>query len=263
MRLLATSSGPSLTERSSPFPSAEPSSQHPKGASRALLARSNPHPYRPAAHRAAGPGDRARRSRLRRGADGLRRRRRPPARGDRRGRPTPPTSRASSRSPARPALELAVRSGGHSNGGHGVTEGGIVLDLRDMRGARDRRRRPDGLGRDRADRRRVLAAAAEHGLGDRLRRHRLGRDRRDHPRRRGRLPRAQARAHHRRPAGRRGRHRGRRARCASTPTNASRPVLGDPRRRRQLRRRHPLPVPAPRCRAASSAGCSSCRPRPR
>ncbi len=30
-------------------------------------------------------------------------------------------------------LELAIRSGGHSNGGLGVSEGGIVLDLRDMR----------------------------------------------------------------------------------------------------------------------------------
>jgi FAD/FMN-containing dehydrogenase len=31
-------------------------------------------------------------------------------------------------------LELAVRSGGHSPAGHGVTEGGIVLDLSDMKG---------------------------------------------------------------------------------------------------------------------------------
>ena len=33
-------------------------------------------------------------------------------------------------------LELAIRSGGHSLAGHGVSEGGIVIDLSDMRACR-------------------------------------------------------------------------------------------------------------------------------
>ena len=88
-----------------------------------------------------------------------------------------------------------------------------------------------------------------HGRGrrarprHRVRRHRLGRDRRDHAGRRRRLPRPQARPDDRRPAGRRARDR-RRPAPARGRRDASGPVLGDPRRRRQLRRRDPVPVPA-------------------
>ena len=42
-------------------------------------------------------------------------------------------------------LELAVRSGGHSPAGHGVSEGGIVLDLSDLRALQiDAERRTPG-----------------------------------------------------------------------------------------------------------------------
>ncbi|HEY8170136.1 MAG TPA: FAD-binding oxidoreductase [Candidatus Limnocylindria bacterium] len=60
--------------------------------------------------------------------------------------------------------ELAVRSGGHSGAAHSTTEGGIVIDLRDLRtleidaGARTARA---GTGLTAAE---VSSAAAEHGL---------------------------------------------------------------------------------------------------
>ena len=117
---------------------------------------------------------------------------------------------------------------------------------RDMKRARDRRRGPDGVGRDRADRRRAHRGARGARPGARLRRHRFGRDRRHHARRRRRLSRPQVRPDHRLAC----------SRPRSSPPTAgcshvdaehrARSVLGDPRRRRQLRRRDPLPVPAPR-----------------
>jgi hypothetical protein len=61
-------------------------------------------------------------------------------------------------------LELAVRSGGHSNAGHGVSEGGIVIDLRLMK---DLRIDPEAriawaeTGLTAVE---VTTAAAEHGL---------------------------------------------------------------------------------------------------
>jgi FAD/FMN-containing dehydrogenase len=61
-------------------------------------------------------------------------------------------------------LELAVRSGGHSIPGHSTTEGGIVLDLRDLNGLEidlDRRTAWAETGLTTG---RYTAAAAEHGL---------------------------------------------------------------------------------------------------
>jgi FAD/FMN-containing dehydrogenase len=61
-------------------------------------------------------------------------------------------------------LELAVRSGGHSNAGHGVSEGGIVLDLRAMKELQldtDSRTAWAETGLTAAE---VTTALAEHGL---------------------------------------------------------------------------------------------------
>ena len=131
-----------------------------------------------------------------------------------------------------------------------------------MKGLEIDAERPHRVGRDRPDRGRVHERGGGARPGRRVRRHRLGRDRRDHARRRRRLPRAQARPDDRRPAGRRDRHRRRRA-PARRRREAPRSVLGDPRRRRQLRRGHALQVPAAPGGSRSSAGCWSCPPRRR
>ena len=85
--------------------------------------------------------------------------------------------------------------------------------------------------------------AARHQLDDR--------HRGPHARRRVRLAEPPARPHHRQPAlGRCGHGRGR-ARPRQR-TREPRPVLGHPRRRRQLRRRHVVRVPAPSGRAGGA-----------
>ena len=150
-------------------------------------------------------------------------------------------------------LELAVRSGGHSNAGHSTTDGGIVLDLRDLTAIDI-----DVAGPNRLGRRPGLTAAeltprsTQHGLavgfgdtgsvgiggitlgggvGYLVRKHGLTIDSllaAEIVTADGEMLRVDADA----PPG---------------------PVLGDPRRRRQLRRRDEVQVPAAtRCRRSSA-----------
>jgi len=61
-------------------------------------------------------------------------------------------------------LELAVRSGGHSGAGHGVSEGGIVLDLSDMRALHIDAERRTAWAETGLTAGEYTAAAGAHGL---------------------------------------------------------------------------------------------------
>jgi FAD binding domain-containing protein/berberine-like enzyme len=61
-------------------------------------------------------------------------------------------------------LELAVRGGGHSAAGHGVTDGGIVIDLRDMNAVEIDPATRTAWAEGGATAGRYTDAAAEHGL---------------------------------------------------------------------------------------------------
>ena len=139
-------------------------------------------------------------------------------------------------------LPLAIRGGGHNGGGLGSVDDGVVIDLSPMNSvsvdparAHRARRRRSRLGRGR---RRNRAAQPRSADRDHLDHGRRGPD----ARRRPRLPHAPARPDDRQPAlgadGPRGRLAGHRQRGREP-----RPLLGDPRRRRQLRRRHRVHVP--------------------
>jgi FAD/FMN-containing dehydrogenase len=64
----------------------------------------------------------------------------------------------------RSGLELAVRGGGHSFAGHGATEGGVVLDLSDMRGLHVDPERRVAWAQAGVTSGGYTAATAEHGL---------------------------------------------------------------------------------------------------
>jgi FAD/FMN-containing dehydrogenase len=61
-------------------------------------------------------------------------------------------------------LELAVRSGGHSSAGHGVSEGGIVLDLSEMRSLEIDPQERTAWAETGLTAGEYTAAAGEHGL---------------------------------------------------------------------------------------------------
>src|SRR5918994_2307644 len=99
-------------------------------------------------------------------------------------------------------LELAIRSGGHSNAGHSTTDGGIVLDLREMKNLQIDLEGRTAWAEAGLSAGEYTDAVGAHGLatgfGDTasvgIGGITLGGG--------GRLPGAQARPHHRRPAGR-------------------------------------------------------------
>jgi FAD/FMN-containing dehydrogenase len=61
-------------------------------------------------------------------------------------------------------IELAVRSGGHDGAGHGSTDGGIVIDLREMKGLQIDPEARTAWAETGLTAGELVAAAAEHGL---------------------------------------------------------------------------------------------------
>ena len=139
-------------------------------------------------------------------------------------------------------LELAVRAGGHSI--HSATRRRPRRRPVGDEGPPHRPRAAPRLGPARPDRRRVHGRGRGPRARDAVRRHRQRGTRRPDARRRDRLARPQARPHDRQPRLGRARHRRRPDRHRERAAQPG-PLLGGPRRRRQLRRRDPVRVPPP------------------
>ena len=180
-------------------------------------------------------GRRTRRRRLRRRASRLERDDRPTAS---RGRPARDVGDVGPviRAARELGLPLAIRGGGHNVAGYGTVDGGIVLDLGGLTGVSvdpdTRRVRVDGRRDPRPSRPRDRAARARGPGRCDLGHRRRGPD----ARRRDRLADARLRADRRQPA-RGGCRDGERRADPRQRDRARRPVLGAPRRRRQLRGR--------------------------
>ena len=141
-------------------------------------------------------------------------------------------------------VEIAVRGGGHNANGLGVWDNALVIDLSPMHSTTVSPDHGHGPGRRRlhVGRRRPRdgRVRAGHPVGNRQHHRR----RRALPRRRHRLPGPEVRPVRRQPRlGRRGPRR-RQPRDGQRDL-ASRPLLGAPWRRRQLRRGHLVRVPLP------------------
>ncbi len=123
-----------------------------------------------------------------------------PAGGDRQGRQRDDVVRVIALARARPASSSRSAAAATAAAGHSVVDGGIVLDVSDMKAIDIDVDGPHRLGRAGLTAAELSHRARRARPGARVRRHGLGRDRRDHARRRRRLPRAQVRPDHRRPA---------------------------------------------------------------
>ena len=152
-------------------------------------------------------------------------------------------------------LDLSVRGGGHSGPGFGTNDGGLVIDMSQMRTVRVDPTEQDGPCRCRRDLGRLQLRDARVRPGDDRRDHLDHRHLRSDAGRRHRLPRPRARADDRQPdLGRRGHRRREVPHRERARERGS--LLGAARRRRQLRRRDVARV-SPRTRSTRSSPARS------